>query len=76
MKITRLHAKRLAKYLEDELGWEVYPEQKMKCSTGKFHPTGFEDDKFCRLCGAKMILAEGHEDTIGELVKALEKALR
>lgn len=70
MKIERKHAKRLATYLEDDMGWEVYPEDKFECPNRHSQWRG----PYCSDCGQKMKKVK-QEDTVAELVKAIEFAL-
>ena len=64
-------AKKLAKYLENVLGWTIYDET-MYCP--KCGATDYElDDKFCSFCGTKLkkerkkqIVEEDIEDALKE----------
>jgi hypothetical protein len=73
LKIERKHAKKLATYLEDDMGWEVFPPKRMECP--RCHRTYFKGDKFCKSDGSKLKENGEREDTLGLIVKGMKLAL-
>ena len=66
-------AMRLAKYLEEELGWTVYDEVK-KCTCG--NTEYFREKRYCSKCGKNLPLARPRKDTIEQLERAIEFAIK
>ena len=81
VKITRAHAKKLAKYLENEMGWEVYPSPHYECLKHPLdhHLSTRDGMKFCYQCGAKVVKRDWNDtvrETEDELVAALRAVLK
>ena len=66
-------ARRLAKYLDEVLGWTVYDDVKTcKCGNKEYG----REKKFCSKCSAKLPAPSPQEDTIEQLERALKFALK
>ena len=66
-------ARRLAEYLEKELGWQVYDDVK-KCNCGE---TSYGNRKFfCYSCGKKLPKMKPRRETIEQLEEAIIFALK
>ena len=68
-------AERLAKYLEDELGWGVYGQESRYCKNG--HVSINRCEKYCTDCGGKLPAFNKKTDpAIAELEQAIKYALK
>lgn len=65
-------AKRMIKYLEEELGWSV-KQNKSQCSKDEFHFG--QSGKFCSECGAKTKQVKDTE-VVNEVEAAFKYALK
>ena len=67
-----IRARRLAKYLEDHLGWIVYEVHKA-CPNGH---TTWRDDSFCGVCGKRLVNdKEAHKAIARDIEGAIAYAL-
>lgn len=65
-------ARRLAEYLEKNLGWIVYNEEKL-CEKCMRHSLCYGD--YCCYCGGLLTIEKSRKDIEAEIEEALKKCL-
>jgi predicted amidophosphoribosyltransferase len=71
--VSKKNGKRLAQYLENELGWEVVSSVESICPACAKPAGSFRNAVFCDACGTKLVKSRNETD---EVYQDLASAIR